>query len=387
VRGTRRWSISIACGTADRVAFDGEEHAMTEHLDSKVGTPAPENGGSSWLRALLGQRIVQATILAWVIANVVVLVVAQGHLPFHRPDLHDPPFGSQVLAPNLAIVEVLVLIGLTFALTRRRTIPDVGARAPERTVAARETFWLIIYGIGGLIGGLLLALILGYHPISFHLAGTLYGTDDVVTPTEVAVWAAYNFAVFAVGPYLYFRRRYTPTQLNLKSTNIRNDVLVIVVVLAVESAAELVGLSSAIFGLTAREALIGMPLTFVVYFVGTVLPTMIFIQCVLVPRFRRLTGSTAATVILGGITYALLHCFDGWLAFDTVDATILSIIFLFFQYFGPRHGEDRADPSYGQRLGPRVGLPRGRPACPGRYAERRSRSSISESRLGRRDLA
>ncbi len=183
--------------------------------------------------------------------------------------------------------------------------------------------------------------------------------------------AAYNFTVFSVAPYLYFRRRYTPTQLNLKSTNIRNDLLVIVVVLAVEGAAELVGLSSAIFGLTAREALIGMPLTFVVYFVGTVLPTMIFIQCVLVPRFRRLTGSTAATVILGGITYALLHCFDGWLAFDTFNATILSIVFLFFQYFGPGMVKTVLTLRTRQRLGPRVGVPRSRAACAGRYAERR----------------
>jgi hypothetical protein len=53
------------------------------------------------------------------------------------------------------------------------------------------------------------------------------------------------------------------------------------------------------------------------------------------PRFRRLTGPIATTVILGGITYTLLHCFDDWLAFDTLNAALLSIVFLFFQYFGP----------------------------------------------------
>jgi hypothetical protein len=106
-------------------------------------------------------------------------------------------------------------------------------------------------------------------------------------------------------------------------------------VLVVESVVELLGFSSAIFDLSPRQVALGMPLTFALYFVGTVLPTMVFIQCVLVPRYRRLTGSTATTVILGGITYTLLHCFDGWLAVDTTSATVLSVIFLFFQYLGP----------------------------------------------------
>jgi len=151
----------------------------------------------------------------------------------------------------------------------------------------------------------------------------------------VFTWAGYNFLVFAVGPYLYFRRRYSPTQLGLRSTDRRNDALVMVVVLVIESAAELIGLSSAIFGLSSGQLVRGIPLTFAVYFVGTVLPTMVFIQCILVPRYYRLTGSTTTAVILGGVTYTLVHCFDGWLAFDSVSATTLSIIFLFLQYLGP----------------------------------------------------
>ena len=294
--------------------------------------PSDPGGGRSWQAALLAQRSVQVTIAAWVLAHVAVLALAHGHLPFHRPSLHQASFGTQLLAPTVAMVEVLLLIAVVFALTRRRAVPDVGARAPERPVALRETAWTILYGIGGLLGGLILARALGYHPISFHLTGTLYGTDDVVQPAEVVVWAGYNFAVFAVAPYLYFRRRYTSTQLNLKSGDRRNDLLVIVVVLVIETAAELIGLSSAIFSLSPRQATLGMLLAFAVYFVGTVLPTMIFIQCVLVPRYRRITGSTATTVILGGVTYTLLHCFDGWLAADTFTATLLSVIFLFFQY-------------------------------------------------------
>jgi hypothetical protein len=281
------------------------------------------------------QRSVQLAVIAWLAANALVLAVARGHLPFHRPDLHGASFGRQLLSPNLAMAEALVLIALTIWLTRRRVIPDVGARAPERGVAARETLGMVLYGVGGLLGGLALGRSLGYHPISFHLTGTLYGTTDVVTPAEVAVWAGYNFVVYAVLPFLYFRRRYTSAQLNLRSSDRGNDLLVIVVVLVVESVAEFVGLSSALFDLTPHQILVGVPLTFMVYFIGTVLPTMVFIQCVLVPRFKALTGSTVTTVILGGVTYTLLHVFDGWLAADNLNAIVLSVIFLFFQYLGP----------------------------------------------------
>jgi hypothetical protein len=290
---------------------------------------------ASWLRALLLQRSVQITLGAWLVANALVVLVAHGHLPFHRPGLDGAPFASQLLTPTLALVEVIGLIAVVYALTRRRAVPDVAARAPERMLAAREVRLLVGYGILGLLGGYVLGHAFGWHAFSFHIVGTLYGTRDAVTPTEVLVWATYNFAVYAVAPFVYFRRRYSSTQLMLRSTDRRNDLLIILVILAIESVVELIGLSSAIFGLTARQVLIGAPLTFVVYLVGTVLPTMVFIYCLLVPRYLRLTGSVATTVILGGVTYTLLHCFDGWLAFDSFSSALLSVVFLFFQYFGP----------------------------------------------------
>jgi len=40
--------------------------------------------------------------------------------------------------------------------------------------------------------------------------------------------------------------------------------------------------------------LIGAPLTFIVYFIGTVLPTMVLIYAILLPRYLRLTGSAIA---------------------------------------------------------------------------------------------
>jgi hypothetical protein len=310
---------------------EGDQHATTRPPQA----PAPTRHARSWLARLLAEPSVRITVIAWLAANLAVVLLARGHLPFRRPLLHDTPYATQLLSPNLAMLEVLALIAVAFALTRTRVIPDVAARAPQPAVAVRETLALVGYAIAGLAGGYLVGTALGFHPISFHLTGTLYGTTAPVTRAEVGVWAAYNFAVFAVVPYLYFRRRYSTTQLNLHSTDLRNDVLVIVVILAIESVVELTGFSSAILHLGLGQVALGAPLTFAVYFVGTVLPTMVFIQCVLVPRYLRLSGSTATTVILGGVTYTLLHCFDGWLAYTTPSAVALSVIFLFLQYFGP----------------------------------------------------
>jgi hypothetical protein len=306
-----------------------------QRMDAPVDTPPASADGGSWWRRLARERSVRIAVVAWLVAYVLILLIARGHLPFHRPAMADSPFAIQVLSPWVAMLEVLVLIAVVYGLTRRRVPPDVAARAPERPVALRETLFLVGYGVAGLLGGLLLGRALRIHPISFHLTGTLYDTTEAVTPREVFIWAAYNFAVFVVLPFWFFRRRYSADQMLLRSHDRRNDLLVIVVVLAIECVVEFLGLSSALFKLSGRQAALGLPLSFAVYFVGTVLPTMVFIQCILVPRYRRLTGSVATTVILGGVTYTLLHCFDGWLAFTTPGAAVLSVIFLFLQYFGP----------------------------------------------------
>jgi hypothetical protein len=63
-------------------------------------------------------------------------------------------------------------------------------------------------------------------------------------------------------------------------------------------------------------------------------------------------------VILGGVTYTLLHCFDAWLAYTTPAAAALSVIFLFFQYLGPGMIKTVLTLRTGKRLGARVGQPR-----------------------------
>src|SRR5215208_6051372 len=188
----------------------------------------------------------------------------------------------------------------------------------------------------GPVGGLLLGRAVGDHAISLHMHGTLYGTEDPLSPSEAVVWMLYNFIFYALLPYLFFRSRgYSNEQLNLKSSNKANDALLIVVILLLESAIELSLVSSAILGLEANQLLIGIPLSFLLNLFGTGFPIMIFIYAILLPRFLKLTGSVAATIVLGGVAYATIHFFEAWTTYDTVANGMLSVIFLMFQYFGP----------------------------------------------------
>src|SRR5580700_6404381 len=206
--------------------------------------------------------------------------------------------------------------------------------APGRAQSARETTLLLGYAGLGQLGGWLVGPALGYRPFSFHIAGTVVGCGVPPSVGELWTWAIYNFVVFAVVPYLWFRRRYSAMQLNLRSTNRTNDLLVIVVVAVIESLVEL-GAFPGIFQLSARQLLIAAPLAFGVFMIGTVLPTMVLIYAILVPRYLKLTGSSATTVILGGVTYAAMHIVEGWSVFTTPRDIALSLIFVVLQYFGP----------------------------------------------------
>ena len=202
-------------------------------------------------------------------------------------------------------------------------------------VARRETLLLLCYGILALVAGFVLPRSFGWHPFGLHLAGTIFGTHDHVAPDEALAWAAYNLLAYAAIPLIIFRRRASTTQLNLKSVDRKNDTLVIVVVLAIESLFQLFVVTPEIFDLDARQLALGAPLTFLLYLAGAVLPAMIFIYAILVPRYLVLTGSTASTVILGGLTYTLLHIWDAWTIFSSPGSTVLSVIFLIMTYFGP----------------------------------------------------
>jgi len=81
--------------------------------------------------------------------------------------------------------------------------------------------------------------------------------------------------------------------------------------------------------------MLAAPIAFTLFLLGTVLPTMVLIYAILLPRYLKITGSPALTVILGGLTYALMHLVEGWSSFRTPHDIALSVIFVFLTYAGP----------------------------------------------------
>lgn len=283
----------------------------------------------------LGHKPVWWAVAAWVASNAAVALTWPTTLPFEWPSRTDLATWEVLAETNLALTQVLLLMGAVYWLTRRRPDPRVVDRAPGRRVAVRETVGLLTYGVLGLLGGFLLARAFGWHPFGLHLAGTLFGTHAHLEPAEVLTWATYNFVVYAVIPLAYFRRRYSSTALGLRSNSRKNDTLVIGVVLVLETWFQLVALQPATVDLPAGLLARGAALTFVLYLFGTVLPAMVFVYAILIPRFLRLTGSATATVLCGGLTYAGLHVWDAWTVFTSPGTAAVSILFLVFTYLGP----------------------------------------------------
>jgi hypothetical protein len=99
-----------------------------------------------WLIHLLGQRSVQVAILLWLAASFAVFPPSGGgKLPLNHPLLNNLPLLAQAIAPVIVLLVIFVEMGITYFLTRRRVLPDMAARAPERAVARREVLLLWLY--------------------------------------------------------------------------------------------------------------------------------------------------------------------------------------------------------------------------------------------------
>ncbi|HXV93523.1 MAG TPA: hypothetical protein VD813_09520 [Pseudonocardia sp.] len=298
--------------------------------------PRPPAHPATVVRAALRHRWVQVTALLWVVASVALLTLGGDGLPVQRAGAALSA-ATEVVNGLGNLVIALVIIGVVLGVTRNRPVVDLAARVPDRATAIAETAGLLAYAAVVTVGGLLIGRAAGEHAISLHLPGTIHGLHGDTLPVGwVALWAGYNLLFWAVIPYLAFRARgYGHDRLGLRSQDRRGDLVLILVVLVVESAVELALVSGELFALTPAQLAVGVPLAFVVNMAGTVLPIMVFVYAILLPRFARITGSTVSTVILGGVAYAVIHLFESWAVFDTLAAGAVTVVLLFFQYFGP----------------------------------------------------
>jgi len=285
-----------------------------------------------------GRWAVIVAIAGWLLMMGAMVTLSGGEFPLHIHSLEHRamPFWTMLGLVQGSLVLAGVIIALALWVTRHRPKQNLAERAPRPSVAAWETLGMIVYAVAGQVAGFYLGHSLGAYAISLHMPGTLYGLSGAYTPQEAVVWAAFNFVVYAVIPFLFFRwRGYTNEQLNLKTQDLKGDLWLIAVVFVVEATVELLSISSAIFSLNGSQMLWGSLLTFALNFFGTVLPILIFIYAILLPRFLRLTNSVVLTTILCGVSYALVHIFDSWTDYSTLSSGVLSAIFVVMQYFGP----------------------------------------------------
>jgi hypothetical protein len=306
---------------------------------STVSTPvaAPRLSAVQATRDLAANRIVQITALVWIVVNILAALLFQGMGVIDRPVYEGQSFGQQLIAANVAMFEVLVLVAIVVWLTRSRSQPALAVPLPAAGMVRDETVVLAAWGALAIVGGIVLGQALDAAPIGFHLAGTIFCAHDhdVVTRQVALIWAGYNLVIYAVLPYLYIRRRHGMLGIPLRSLARRGDLIVILVVLAIESVAQLSAISPAILDLDMSQLALGLPLTFALYFAGTVLPTVIFVQALLVPRLLAMTGSVPATVVLGGLVYTAVHASDSWTVLTSPGNALLSGCLLLLTYFGP----------------------------------------------------
>src|SRR5271154_1926390 len=282
---------------------------------------------------LIRQRSLQVALLLWVLISLGTLWLCHGTMPLQiGPGPVNP--AAQVISSSLAVVFLILEAGLVALITRRRPLPDLAERAPERGVALRETLYLWLYGGMVLLAGRCIGIHYFGEAIAMHLNGSLVGATRVQSPNEVYTWAAYNGILLGLVPYIVFRLRgYSNQQLNLKSSNLKSDVIVILVVLAIGCVIDF-ALGANFLKLTHHQQIVGGLLSFILHIFGTDLPIMIFIYAILMPRYAKLASPMTA-FLLGAASYPAMHVFESWTRYDSPAHALLSVIVGFLFFFPP----------------------------------------------------
>jgi hypothetical protein len=222
------------------------------------------------------------------------------------------------------------MFGLVMLLTRKRPMPDLAQRAPESSIARRETLVMWAYVAVVMVAGRLIGQHFFGEGIAMHLNGSLLGATRVQSPIEVYTWAAYNGILLALIPYLVFRMRgYSNQQLSLKSANLKSDVLVIIGVLAFSVGIDMMGPN--IFQLTRHQQLVGGLMSFWFHLFGTDFPVMIVIYSILMPRYFKLFSPMTA-YLLGAVSYPTIHIFESGTRYDSITAAAMSLTFVYLLF-------------------------------------------------------
>jgi hypothetical protein len=244
------WQVELDCCRQAEALIEALSMTMSERF----------NG----IRWLVRQRAFYMAILLW-------LLLCGVGLLFSR---HTPSYSGLVVGSSQYLVLVVLMFGLVGLLTRKRPVIDLAQRAPESSIARLETLAMWAYVAVVIVSGRLIGQHLLGEGIALHLNGSLVGATRVQSAIEVYTWADYNRILLALIPYLVFRMRgYSNEQLNLKSANLKSDLLVIMVVLAFSARMDMMG--SNIFQLTRHQQPVGGVMSFWLHLFRTDLPIML----------------------------------------------------------------------------------------------------------------
>jgi len=273
--------------------------------------------GIGWV---VQQRALYVAILLWLLLSGVGLLFSR----------HTPSYRGLVTGSSEYLVLVVLMFGLVVLLTRKRPVIGLAQRAPESSIARRETLAMWAYVALVMVAGRLIGQHLFGEGIALHLNGSLVGATRVQSPIEVYTWAAYNGILLALIPYVVFRMRgYSNEQLNLKSANLKSDLLVIIVVLAFSIGMDMIGPN--IFQLSRHQQLVGGLMSFWLHMFGTDLPIMIVIYSILMPRYFKLFSPMTA-YLLGAVSYPTIHIFESGTRYDSMGAAAMSLTFVYLLF-------------------------------------------------------
>lgn len=281
--------------------------------------------------------VVWISAIAWVFAVVLAFVFGNRYGLFDRPSAEGQSVLAQIMESQYAAIEALAIVALVMWMTRNRPKIDRAAIGIPRDEAMYVLNVAVVYGFIAIMGGYALGTAMDTYAFSFHLPGTLIGahSHDLVTQSQTIAWSIYNLSAYVLIPFLYMRSRFPSGRSFLRSNNRRADIFLVLTVLVIESVVQIVALSDSLLHLSIIQIALGAPLSFLVYLMGTGLPTMFFVQAVIVPRLMVVTGSFTSSVVLGGVAYTLMHLPESWMKFTSSSQVVLSMIFLFFTYFFP----------------------------------------------------
>ena len=273
--------------------------------------------GIGWV---VRQRAFYMAILLW-------LLLCGVGLFFSR---YTPSYRGLVAGSSKYLVLVVLMFGLVALLTRKRPVFDLAQRAPECSIARRETLAIWAYAAVVMVAGRLIGQHLFGEGIALHLNGSLVGATRAQSSIEVFTWAAYNGILLALIPYVVFRMRgYSNERLSLKSANLKSDLLAIAVVLAFSVGMDMMGPN--IFQLTRHQQLVGGLMSFWLHLFGTDLPIMIVIYSILMPRYFKLFSPMTA-YLLGAVSYPTIHIFESGTRYDSIGAAAMSPTFVYLLF-------------------------------------------------------